>query len=164
MKTTSQIFEESLDRIDSIEAINGITEEILKITDALRSKELKNWTGDQISRAISNLAVLRVNLAQNLADAMATYDISYLNRKMIYASQWKANKDHLNAINNKVTVGDIDAQTLEDIAEDQQEEIKNKHYAERLRLMYDATGTLIMALQSRLNILKQERVETNYQK
>jgi len=163
MKSPNEIYNESLDEISKVNTINDITVKIKEITDALYKKELSNWTGDQISRAITSLAILRVNLGQDMVNASAYYDISYINRKLTYASEWKPTKAKLNAQMNKATVQDIDSEITQGIAEKQENEIKAKHYAEQLKVLYDSTETLIMAMQSRLNLLKQERFESRSQ-
>lgn len=162
MKTVKQVFEESLKTINTAEAITEIGKEIQKITEALAKVELRNWSADQVSRALTKLAVLRVNLGAEMADAVAYYDLSYLNRKVRYAAEWKPTKDKLNKVLQRATVQDVDSVITEKLAKDYQEELKQKHYSERLKVLYDATETLITALQSRLGILKQERQEARY--
>jgi hypothetical protein len=158
--TTKQMYEQSTAKIQSFDFFNEIVVEIQKITKALTSKEISKWSGDDLSRALSKLAVLRVNLGQEMADATAKYDFSYLHRKIRYANEWKPAKEKLNATIGKATVADTENYVMEEIAQDQQEELENKHYADSLKTLYDSTETLITALQSRLGILKQERKET----
>ena len=162
MKTTKQIYEESLAEIKSVDIISDISNKIIEITEALYKKDLQNWSGDQISRAITNLAVLRVNLGQDMVNAVAYADMSYLSRKMTYASEWNPTKQHLTALANKATVQDIESEVAIKIAQIQEDEIKAKHYAEQLRILYGSTETLIMALQSRLGVLKMEKQETRH--
>lgn len=162
MKTLDEAYQDSLKKIDEAGVINDITTEIMRITDALKKTELKDWSADQLSRAITTLALLRVNLGVQLADASSYYDFAYLTRKIRYASEWKPTKDHLNQILNRATVQDIDSAITEKIAEDQVREIELKHFADKLKIIYDSTETLITALQSRLGVLKQERAESRY--
>ena len=162
--TTEEMYEKSLEKINQSTIQVEIVEQIRLVTDALITKKLGSWTGDEISRALSTLAVLRVNLGEGMADAIAKYDFSYLHRKIRYASEWKSNKTKLNKQMEKATVGDIEAETQQNILDDLVLENENKHYGERLRILYDSTGTLISALQSRLNILKKEMQETAYYK
>lgn len=163
MKTANELYNESLERINEVDAITEIAGKVLEITNALYQRELGNWTPDQLSRAIASLAVLRVNLGQEMANAVAYYDISYTYRKMRYASEWKPTKAALNQELKRATIQDIDSEIMQEIAAEQEEELKNKHYAERLRTLYDSTETLITAMQSRLGILKQERYEARHQ-
>ena len=163
MKTVQEVYQESIERIQSVDAIAEVSSKILELTDALYKKELQNWSADMISRAITSLAILRVNLGQTMANSVAMYDISYLHRKMRYASEWQPTKQALMEEIGKATVQDIESQVLQTIAEDQESELKNKHYAEQLRILYDSTETLITAMQSRLSVLKQERSESRYQ-
>jgi hypothetical protein len=162
MKTIKEVYQESLDRINKEPVVTEIAGEIKKITEALNKTELQNWSADQLSRALTKLALLRVNLGVEMADAVAYYDLSYLHRKVTYASEWKPTKDKLNKVLNKATIQDIDSVIQEKIAPENQEEIKQKHYAETLRILYDSTETLITALQSRLGVLKQERAEARH--
>lgn len=162
MKTVEEMFKESAERIEKADAISEITSKIKEITTALYTKELGNWNGDQISRAIASLAILRVNLGLEVADSVAYYDMSYLRRKVRYANEWKPTKDALNKKLQKATVADIDSEIMAKLEEDMTAEVQNKHYSEQMKILYDSTETLITALQSRLSILKQERRETNH--
>lgn len=156
----NELYEQSVKRIQSFDFFNEVVLEIQKITDALTSREIGKWSGDELSRAISKLAILRVNLGQEMSDATAKYDFSYLSRKIKYAKEWKPTKEKLNAQLNKVTVSDIENEIVNKISDIQSAEIENKHYADQLKTIYDSTETLITALQSRLGFLKQEMRET----
>lgn len=160
MKTVEEIYQESLERISSVDAITEVQGKIMEITDALYTKELSEWTGDQVSRAIASLAVLRVNLGREMSNAVAYFDISYLHRKISYANEWKPTKDALNKTMSKATVQDVESEVMQKIADEYEAELKNKHYAEQLRILYDSTETLITALQSRLGVLKAEKYES----
>lgn len=162
MKTVNEIYQESINRINNTEIVTQIGWKIKEITDALYNSELRDWSGDEISRAISSLAVLRVNLGREMADAVAYFDISYLHRKISYANEWKPTKSELNKIMTKATVQDIDSEVMIKISEEYENELKNKHYAEQLRILYDSTETLITALQSRLGVLKADRYESRH--
>lgn len=164
MKKVEEIYQESLETINTIEILGEVAGQIKEITEALHSRDLQNWTGDQLSRAIASLAILRVNLGVELADAIAHYDMSYTYRKIRYANEWKPTKDSLNKKLKRATIQDIDSEIMEKLEEDLLEEQKKKHYSERMRILYDATETLITALQSRLSILKQERFESRSSK
>lgn len=164
MKTVDEIYNDSLKQINTIESINEIADKIREITTALYNKDLQNWTGDQISRALTSLAVLRVNLGIELADAIAHYDMSYMYRKVRYANEWKPTKDSLNKRLQRATIQDIDSEIMEKLEDDLVEEQKRKHYSERMKVLYDSTETLITALQSRLSILKQEQFESRSQR
>jgi hypothetical protein len=163
MKTLQEVYNSSLDQINTQSCINDIVKEIQLVTTALQNKEISKWTGDELSRALTKVAILRVNLGIEMADAIAYYDFSYLHRKITYASEWKPTKQRLNETLNKATVQDIDSDIQQRIEEKSTEELKNKHYAERLRIVYDATETLISSLQTRLSVLKSERLESKYQ-
>ena len=159
---TEKMYNQSLKKISEIQIMNDVVAEIKVITQSLVTKRIAQWTGDEISRALSDLAVLRVNLGQVMADAVAKYDFSYLHRKVRYASEWNPTKQHLQALGGKATVSDIESELQKSLIEEFQLEIENKHFGETLRILYDSTGTLISALQSRLNMLKQERRETRH--
>jgi hypothetical protein len=162
MKTITEVYQESLDKINKEPVVTAIGKEIQIVTEALTKTELQNWSPDQLSRALSKLAVLRVNLGAEMADAIAYYDLSYIHRKITYASEWKPTKDKLNKTIQKATIQDIDSVIQEKMADVNYQELQNKHYAERLRILYDATETLITALQSRIGVLKQERNEARF--
>lgn len=162
MKTVTELYNESIEKINKETAITGISREIQLVTTALQNKEISKWSGDDLSRALTKLAILRVNLGEEMADAMAYYDFSYLNRKIVYASEWSPTKAKLSE-GLKPTVQDIDSKIQQKIADQQTEELQSKHFAERLKILYDSTETLITSLQSRLSILKQERNESKYQ-
>jgi hypothetical protein len=156
-----EMCQKSIEKIENFDFFNEIVLQIQEITSALKEKEIKDWTGDELSRALSKLAVLRVNLGEELSDATAKYDFSYLYRKIRFANEWKPTKKKLNETLNKATVADTESAVLEKIEEDQRKEVENKHYADKLKILYESTETLITALQSRLNVLKQERREAS---
>lgn len=158
-KSLDEVYNETLNKINNEHALNEISKEILKITSALAKAELQNWSADMISRAITKLAVYRVNLGIEMANSVMKYDYSYINRKMKYASEWKPSKDKLNDELKKATVQDVDSYIMQKIQSVQIEELNSKFMAERLRVLYESTETLITALQSRLGVLKQERIE-----
>jgi septal ring factor EnvC (AmiA/AmiB activator) len=162
MKTLDETYQDSLKKIEEVGTINEITAEIMRVTDALKKAELKNWSADQISRAITTLAVLRVNLGAEMADASSYYDFAYISRKIQYASEWKPTKDALNKTLARATVQDIDSAITGKIADLMNRETEIKHLADKLKVIYDSTETLITALQSRLGVLKQERAESRY--
>ncbi len=162
MKTIEEVYKESLDRIDKAEPITEIAKEIKKVTDALAKHELSGWSADLLSRAFTKIAILRVNLGAEMANAVTYYDLSYLNRKIKYAAEWKPTKERLNKVMKRATIQDIDSEIQEKLADIQLAELKQKHYAETLRILYDSTETLITTLQSRLSVLKQERKEARY--
>lgn len=162
MKTVKQLYEESIKKIDAVSVITEVTEHIKKITDALGKTELRNWSADELSRALTTLAVLRVNLGAEMANAIAYYDFSYLSRKINYASSWKPTKDKLNKVLKRATIQDIDTTIQGKMANDYVEELQHKHYAEQLKVLYSSTETLITSLQSRLGVLKQERREARH--
>jgi hypothetical protein len=160
MKTLDETYQESLKKIEEAGVVSEITKEIIRVTEALKNSELKNWSPDQLSRAVTTLALLRVNLGAELADASSYYDFAYLHRKIRYASEWKPTKELLNRTMAKATVQDIDSAITEKISDVMSREIEIKHLADKLRVIYDSTETLITALQSRLGVLKQERIES----
>ena len=162
MKTIEEVYQESLARIEKAEPITEIAKEIKRVTDALGKNELSGWSADLLSRAFTKIAILRVNLGAEMANAVTYYDISYLNRKIRYAAEWKPTKDKLSRTLKRATIQDIDSAIQEKLADLQMDELKNKHYAEALKILYDSTETLITTLQSRLSVLKQERKEARY--
>ncbi len=164
MKTVDQVYQESLERIKSVDVISEISSKIMELTNALYQSELREWNGDQVSRAITSLSVLRVNLGREMADAVAYFDISYLHRKISYANEWKPTKAELSKTMAKATVQDVESEVMIKIAEEYENELKNKHYAEQLRILYDSTETLVTALQSRLGVLKAEQFESRNQR
>lgn len=162
MKTVKQLYDESIKKINTVSVVTEVAEHIKKVTDALGKTELRNWSADELSRALTTLAVLRINLGAEMANAIAYYDFSYLHRKLTYASSWKPTKDKLNKLLQKATIMDIDTTLQEKLAGKYEEELQHKHYAEQLKVLYSSTETLITALQSRLGVLKQERREARH--
>lgn len=162
MKTADQMYQDSLTSINATDVFNESVSQIKEISSYMIDKEINKWTADELSRSLSKLAVLRVNLGEAMVNAMAKYDFSYLHRKLRYASEWKPTKEALNAKLNKVVNADIESKLEQKIAEDREREISDKHMGEQLRILYDSTGTLITALQSRLGVLKRELTETKH--
>lgn len=162
MKTAKELYDEATKEINNLEALNEISGEIKKVVKAMTDRKLESWSADMLSRALTRLAILRVNLGNEMADQVALYDYSYINRKITYASEWKPTKDALNKTLSRATVQDIDSTIVKKLEEDYQKEVMQKHYAERLKTLYDSTSTLITALQTRLSVLKNERREARY--
>jgi len=162
MKTTEELFNEALGEINKVDVMNKIALEIKRVTEALEKHDLEKWSPEMLSRALTKLSILRVNLGSEMADAIAYYDYSYLNRKIRYAAEWQPTKTHLNSIMNRATVQDIDAALMTKLAEDHRKELIKKHYSERLKILYDSTETLITALQTRIRVIDNERKESKY--
>jgi hypothetical protein len=139
---------------------NKIEDEILKIIDWFKNQELTKITGENIVKAIYKLSILRVNLGQELAEAISDYDLAYLGRKVQYAHEWNKLKDDLT---KKLTQKDMDSNTLLRIKEIQEKELEIKKHADNLKFLYDSSATFIMTLQTRLRQLENDRYEVkNY--
>jgi len=140
--------------------INEIKEEILKISKYIEDNNINNLTGDEISRAVTRLAVLRVNLGQEFAQATGDYDFSYIARKIEYASQYNRFKAEAT---EKLTQKDLDSATIVSIGDMMKKEADNKFISDSLKILYDSSGTLISTLQTRLKVLENERREASKQ-
>lgn len=146
---------------DKFNEIDEVRNEILKITDWLKNHDLDKLSGSDITRAITRLSILRVNLSQALAEAIGDYDLSYVSRKIQYAKEYNNFKSRTD---EKLTQKDLDSMTLDKIAMTLEREIENKRYSDGLKFLYDSSSTLIMALQSKLKLLINEKSEVrNYE-
>jgi hypothetical protein len=162
MKSVEELFSEALGEINGVEVMNEIALEIKKVTEALAAHELEKWSSEMLSRALTKISILRVNLGSEMADAIAMYDYAYLNRKFRYASEWNPTKDKLSTALKKATVQDIDSTIMIKLYDDNRRELIKKHYSERLKILYDSTATLITALQTRIKVIDTERKESQY--
>lgn len=161
MKTVEELFSEALGEINGVEAMNEIALEIKKVTEALAKHELEKWSAEMLSRALTKISILRVNLGAEMADAIAMYDYAYLNRKVRYASEWNPTKQRLSKDLKRPTVQDIDSEIMMKLYDDHRRELFKKQYSERLKILYDSTETLITSLQTRIKVIENERRETN---
>lgn len=138
------------------EAMNNTVKQVDKIVEALESRKMENWKGDEISRAISELAVLKVRLGELVADAEFMYQSAYNARKYNHAdNSLRHSQDNtISKAKELAELGNKENRRAES------ETLRDYRY---LRNKYEDIGTLIMTLQSRLKYLRDEKVESNYQ-
>jgi len=116
-------------------------------------KGVKNQTPDIISRAISEGSILMVNISQVVAEYVSLANESYTYRK--YAEMWEFNK----------LKSDVSQKAREHIArdavfEETQNELTARFVADFLKNTEKSYYTFITTMQSRLNVLKQERINS----
>lgn len=135
-----------------------ISATIMKAVDWIKKYKLSQLSGDVIAEFIYKLSVLRVNLGQELAQAIGEADLAYLGRKVQYASEWNIIKAQTDL---KLTQKDLDSATILEIKEIQEKELELKRYADGLKYLFDSSGTLIMSLQTALKQKEREKAEVN---
>lgn len=137
--------------------MDEIAQKIIEITQDIQSRKIQDLTGDQVSWYITKLAILRVNLGIELAQAVNDYDLSYIGRKINYAKEYTRFK---NTVEEKLTQKDLDTATIMTIGDLMKQEMELKKAADSLRLLYETSQILISSLQSRLRVLTQERKDS----
>lgn len=159
--TPEEQFDISAKKIEQ-NALGEVSREINEIVKYLASHKEFDFTADQISRAMNKLAVLRAGLGEIASDAGILYDMTYGDRKFKRAGEWIAQKEESNKMINKLTNPDIEAIVEQKIRENVIDELEKKHFAERLKILFDSTALIVSTLQSRLSYLKSEKQETAY--
>lgn len=129
-----------------------ITEHIMKIRDDLSKKKIEAWTPDQLSRAMTKLALLNMTLGGMVMDLYGRYKDKEMQRKVGVANlELELSKD------NPMTVARTMAQVKG--VELYEQENEAEHDYKILNALYRDTESLISVLQSRLRHLGNEQYQ-----
>lgn len=129
-----------------------IIEQIDEIISTLERKSIQQWTGDNISRAISRLAILKVRLGELVAEAEYQSANAYNNRKYLEAEYGlEFSRD------NPVSKAQMMAEKANE--ENRGAEAKALRDFKLMKNKYMDVGDLITTLQSRLRYLENEKRE-----
>lgn len=124
-------------------------EEIKKIRGSLEAKEIGAWTPDQLSRAMTKLALLNMNLGEMVVEAYGEYMDSEARRKVGMAQmELELSNDH--SATRARTMTEAKSFELRD------QENKAQYRYKLLQTAYRDTESLVSVLQSRLRQLGNE--------
>lgn len=129
-----------------------ITTKIFEIRDKLAEKEVEAWTPDQLSRAMTTLALLNMSLGGMVMDLYSRWKDKEMQRKVGIA---QLELDY--AKSNPMTVARAKAQVNGVELYAQENEAEHDHRI--LQALYRDTESLISVLQSRLRQLGNEQYQ-----
>jgi len=126
-----------------------------EIVEALNKKDIDQWSGDELSRAVVKLSLLLVNLGREVSEATLNANSAYMYRKFKFATEFKRIRQEL-----ELNIKDSEMTALQNIKKSKEEEITSQYNADVLRSFYDDVSRLVMSLQSRLKFLRDEKVNS----
>lgn len=157
MKHPKNIAKEASKTLDEFYKSNPILSEVEKIVHDLSERPLDMWNPSYLTEMLAQLSILKVNLGDIVAKAMLEYNSAYAYRKYRASEAYFALKDEFK------TVSDTDKQSVIETTGEHELQIKKNYQADRLKSYYDDISHLIMAIQSILNVRRDEMRESNMQ-
>ena len=127
--------------------MDEVIEKIREIRDALSTREVQDWTADQLHNAMTKLSIYRMNLGEFVADVEELYNVADDELSI------QPSKIALQKIDEGMTAtraemeGKVQSETL------RQDRTIAKHRLTVVRNLYDDTEKMITVLQSRLKYL-----------
>lgn len=133
--------------------MDEVVQGIMKIHETLSTRKMDAWTGDELSRAMSELAMYKMSLGSYVAELERDYSNVNVARKLSFARQVKKSRDM------KLTVGESEqlARIFNEDLYSQENEAKYNY--EVVRNLYRDTNELISTFQSRLAFLRSEQFQ-----
>lgn len=135
--------------------IKNYTKKYSCIGELLRISEmnLSELQGDDLSRLIVEASQYMFQLSDLVARAIRESNKAYAYRKFQYAKTFSKLKQEFS-----LSVKETENKTQEENEQNVADEIEIKYHADILKGFYDNSERMIMAMQSRLNYLKSERI------
>lgn len=129
-----------------------VAKQIKTIREQLESREVTMWTPDQLSRAMTKLAILNMTLGEMVIDALGVYRDKETQRKVGLAQlELELSKDmSMTAARTQAQVRGMELYEQENRAE---------YEYKLLSTLYRDTESLISVLQSRLRHLGNEQYQ-----
>lgn len=155
MKDPKEIQLEAIEAIKTLKIENEVMSKIDGIVTLLSSKPMKDWPESRLIDAINELAVLMVNLGQDVTDAELYEDLVSNQRK----SEFR--KAYLKYKKSKVTDTTSKVQAEEDTQELTDEEDIAKHMANSLKRYHSDLDRMVSTTQSRIKLVAGDRVRSN---
>lgn len=113
-------------------------------------KKNHDTTPDMLSKAVVKLSVYLVNLGAIVSEAKSNANEAYTFRKYCEVWQYSKLKDTIK------TSKDCEKMSFDNVFEQYRTELINRYVADVLAAYYDDTSRMVMTLQTRLNILRDE--------
>jgi hypothetical protein len=116
----------------------------------------KDLTPDELSRCAVQMSILLIRIGGLVAELQSLANEAYIYRKFKYLWSYTSLK-------KDIKVKDKENIALEDTFEHYEAELLNRFIADFFKTQYESWSRLIMNIQSRLNVLKSERINANQQ-
>ena len=116
----------------------------------------KERTPDELSRCATQMSVLLCRIGEIVAEMTSRANEAYTYRKFKFL--W-----NFNVLSNKMTIKERENIALDETFETYETELINRYLADMIKIKYDNYSRLINVLQTRLSVLKQERINSNLQ-
>jgi len=132
-----------------------ICQSIGQIVVSLNSRDLGQWTADELSRAGMKLSLLLLNLSNAAETAKMGYNMSYAYRKFKSASKYLEIQEGTNQDKNMICqkyVNDYYGR-----------EVEEEYKAGTLKLLYHDIERIISIMQSRIKYLISEQINISKQ-
>lgn len=144
--------------------VTQVKEILTYFNEQLDRKTFTNIGGDDMTRLMTKLAILNVNIGQYSADAVMAANMSYGYKKLAYASEWNPTKERLKFGATKApTVEDIKNELLVNGWDDFKTEMEKKLIADRLIALNKGIDSLLVAIGYRVKMIHQDNVTTRQQ-
>lgn len=129
-----------------------VVDKIKEIQSKLESREVEKWTPDQLSRAMTTLALLNMTLGESVVEAYSAYRDKEMQRKVGMAQlELELSKDHpMTVARTKAQVQGVELVDQENRAEYEYKLVSSYHRS---------SENLVSVLQSRLRQLSNERYQ-----
>ncbi len=146
MELDTQI-QKCVDDLLTLKDENEVINNLMAIVGTLNTREMNEWTGDELSRAGAKLALLLINLGQYSAECRMVFNKTYVFRK------FKTDKLYMEISG---TQGDRSAQAKIQAQEYYDRETYENYRSEAIGALYRDIERLVSVIQSRLKMLISE--------
>lgn len=132
---------------------SDVVREVQGVVDALKAKDIANWTGDELSRAATKLSMFLVNLGQMVTESELIANSAYMYRK------WKR-AGEFSRLSKKLDKGVTYVKEIIDkkVVEEVEQELESRYVADSLRALYDDAERLVSVIQTRLRVMSNEEI------
>lgn len=143
-----QQIQKCIDDLISLRDNDQVIKDLMEVVSTLNSKEMNDWTGDQLSRAGAKLALLLINLGQYSVEVKMQFNATYVfrvfktNSTFIGMSEGSQGKQWAQA---KVQNKDL-----------YDKEVYENYRSEAIQALYKDIERLVSVIQSRLKMLISE--------
>ena len=137
--------------------VSEVIEKQVKVVEYINNHEVSNLQGDDISRMIIVLSTNNVFLGQHIANL--DYEVTM--KEAIRKGLWSDRYIELRKSEVKITQKDSEIDADQSVKEMVLEEIESKRILGKIKNLRMDCKELVSSLQSRLNQLKQERIDAS---
>ena len=157
MKNPKELVAQAKNRAQKFYKSNEIVREVFITLENFERREIAEWTGDELSRFITKLATLSVNLGLLVAEKTLMSNASYIYQKWKRAYEYKRIRRTVEKISQK----DADDQAMMDTVMEITQEAENRYIADVIKTLHEDISRLVMAIQSRIKVLEGEKIASS---